>query len=269
MKKSFLWGGLAAGMAHEINNPLAGVTQTAEVLTNRLTKIDMPANKKSAEQVGIQMEQIFAFMEKRNVPHMLEIIRTSGQRVSDIINNMLSFSRKSQLVFDAHRIEELIETVLEMAGSDFSHKTGYDFRKIKIEKSYEKNVPAIACDDVKIQQVLLNILRNSAQAMQRVTNKTPIIRICLSSRPDTGMICLSIKDNGPGMDKATTKKIFEPFFSTKPKGEGTGLGLSVSYFIITQIHGGTIDVQSEKGRGTCFEICLPIQQLSSSDNRRD
>ena len=111
----------------------------------------------------------------------------------------------------------------------------------------------IACEGSKIQQVLLNILRNGSQAMQQnmeLDNKTKLKFILrLQKEPDTSMLRIEIEDNGPGMDKATQKRIFEPFFTTKPIGVGTGLGLSVSYFIIEN-HKGTLTVSSDPGKGT-------------------
>ena len=116
----------------------------------------------------------------------------------------------------------------------------------------------LRCEGAKIQQVLLNILRNGAQAMQIAETESPrfIIRIYKKGTPE--MLCIEISDNGPGMDETTKSKVFDPFFTTKPVGVGTGLGLSVSYFIITENHRGTLTVLSEPGEGANFIIQLPI-----------
>lgn len=119
----------------------------------------------------------------------------------------------------------------------------------------------IPCEGGKIQQVLLNILRNGAQAMQDQDaddGYTPCFILRLAK--EKNMLRIEIEDNGAGMDDAIQSRIFEPFFTTKPVGVGTGLGLSVSYFIITQNHGGTLDVVSSPGKGSTFIIRLPLER---------
>ncbi len=253
-------GGLAAGMAHEINNPLAGMIQTASVMANRLTQDTMPANLAAAAKAGTTMETIRAFMETREIPRMITAIKESGSRVAEIVSNMLSFARKG----DTHRypqdMAELMDKTLELAATDYDLKKKYDFRQIKIVKEYQENLPKVLCEGSKIQQVLLNILTNGAQAMQERKKKNGerqrfVLRLSFEKKKN--IVRIEIKDNGPGMVDATRKRVFEPFFTTKPEGEGTGLGLSVSYFIITENHGGTMEVESEPGKGTTFVICLP------------
>ncbi len=249
-------GGLAAGMAHEINNPLAGMLQTADVMAGRLTKPDIPANRIAAEKAGTSMAAIRAFMEDRGIPRMIETIRISGRRASKIVENMLSFARKSSAGALPEYLEELIDTTLALATTDYDLKKKYDFKKIRIRKEYEKDLPPVPCEGSKIQQVLLNILQNGAHAMQ--TGETAIPTFVLRTRHEADMVCIEIEDNGPGMDEETRKRVFEPFFTTKPVGVGTGLGLSVSYFIITENHDGQMTVDSGLGRGTTFTIRLPL-----------
>ncbi|WP_321417149.1 ATP-binding protein [uncultured Desulfobacter sp.] len=254
-------GGLAAGMAHEINNPLAAMIQTANVVKLRLENLEIRANLKAAEEVGITVDQISAFMEKRSILRMLDAINESGQRVAGIVGNMLSFARKSESAFSSHHPAQLIDKVLELAATDYNLKKKYDFKTIKIIKEYEKNLPMVPCEAAKIQQVLLNILRNGAQAMQSqdmADNDPPCFILKIAE--EKNMLRIEIQDNGPGMDEATQSRIFEPFFTTKPVGKGTGLGLSVSYFIITQNHRGTLDVESSLKKGSNFIIRLPLER---------
>lgn len=256
-------GGLAAGMAHEINNPLAGMIQNANVMQSRLQNLDLPANLNAAKETGVSMESIKAFMEKRNILKMVDAISESGRRVAEIVDNMLSFARKTNSTFSTHDPVQLMDQILEIAAADYDLKKQYDFKTIQIIKKYEKNLPTIACEGAKIQQVLLNILRNGAHAMQAQQN-TKGIRPCfilrLSREDDSNMLKIEIQDNGPGMEKGTQHRIFEPFFTTKPVGIGTGLGLSVSYFIVTQNHKGKMDVISAPGKGSTFIIRLPLEQ---------
>jgi PAS domain S-box-containing protein len=275
-------GGLAAGMAHEINNPLAGMIQTAEVLSIRLEK-DLPANLLAAGDAGTTMDSIRAFMDSRNVPIMLERIRESGSRAAQIVLNMLSFSRKSDSFFSARNLAELLDQSVDLAGSDYDLKKKYDFRRILIVREYEDNLPLVPCESGRILQVLLNILRNGAEAMHGVMEKDGVMAkggvmekyeggrmkdeikkprfiLRLTHEPESGMVRIEIEDNGPGMDESTRKRIFEPFFTTKPTDQGTGLGLSVSYFIITENHGGKMAVESTPGSASKFIIHLPIER---------
>jgi PAS domain S-box-containing protein len=253
-------GGLAAGMAHEINNPLAGMMQSANVMKNRLERIDMPANLRVAEALGISMGDIKVFMEKREIFRMLDAIQESGARAAEIVSNMLSFARKSDTSTSSHYPDQLMDESLELAATDYDLKKQYDFKSIEIIKEYAQDLPMLLCEGAKIQQVLLNILRNGAQAMQTAKTQSPRFIIRIYKKEVPGMVFMEIDDNGPGMDDATKSKVFDPFFTTKPVGVGTGLGLSVSYFIITENHKGTLTVLSEPEKGTNFIIGLPVQK---------
>ena len=255
-------GGLAAGMAHEINNPLAGILQNAQVMRNRLYG-DLPKNREVADGCGIRMEAIQAYMAQRNIPEMLDSIMTSGQRAAKIVENMLSFSRKSETMHSLHDAVRLLEATLELAGNDYDLKKGFDFRRIKIVREYDPGFPRIPCEAGKMQQVFLNILKNGAQAMAGNPGDRPP-QFILRAYADGETACLEIEDNGPGMPEAVRKRIFEPFFTTKPVGIGTGLGLSVSYFIITENHGGTLYALATQGGGTRFVIRLPIDGDASA-----
>jgi len=261
-------GGLAAGMAHEINNPLAGMMQTASVMSRRLTDIEMSANRKAAEKIDIKMDDIKAFMDKRDILRMVKTIEESGQRVARIVENMLSFARKSEDSVSSHNPAELCDKILELAATDYDLKKQYDFKAIKILKEYEDNLPMVPCEGGKIQQVVLNILGNGAQAMQEVLEKNneykPMFTLRLFREKKANMLCIEIEDNGPGMDEKIRKRIFEPFFTTKPVGVGTGLGLSVSYFIITKNHSGEMSVESTPGSGAKFVIRLPLEEKNSN-----
>ena len=250
-------GGLAAGMAHEINNPLAGILQSAQVVLDRISS-DLQTNQDVAMDCGTEFENIKEYVKKREVKSMVEAIRLSGQRAAKIVDNMLSFSRKSVSDFMPHSLKDLLDQTLELASNEYDLRKKYDFRQIEIERKYELTLPPVNCEKTKIQQVILNVLKNGAQAMAEddTTNKKP--RFVIRTLLDNKMARIDIEDNGPGMDHATRKRVFEPFFSTKDVGIGTGLGLSVSYFIITENHGGSMAVESTPGKGTKFVIRLPF-----------
>jgi PAS domain S-box-containing protein len=252
-------GGLAAGIAHEINNPLAGMMQSAIVMKSRLESTNMPANLQVAEELGIKMENIRAFMDKRDIFRMIDAINDAGSRAAEIVNTMLSFARKSDAGdISFHYPNKLMDEILELAATDYDLKKKYDFKSIEIIKQYDEKLPMLPCEGARIQQVLLNILRNGAQAMHTAKTKFPRFIIRIYKADESNMVCMEIEDNGPGMDEETRSKVFDPFFTTKPVGIGTGLGLSVSYFIITRNHKGKMDVISEPGNGATFIIKLPV-----------
>ncbi len=259
-------GGLAAGMAHEINNPLAGMVQNAEVVLNRVSP-DLPANQRVAEECGTNMETIQAYAQKRAITTMLESIRTSGMRAAKIVNNMLSFSRKSEEHFALYDLADLLDKTVELAANDYDLKKKYDFRQIQIVREYEAAMPQVRCEASKIQQVFLNLLKNGAQAMSEERrllghDKEPP-RFVLRVYAKRQKARIEVEDNGPGMDEATSKRVFEPFFTTKGVGVGTGLGLSVSYFIVTENHRGRMDLESTLGKGTTFIIELPLDATTT------
>jgi len=255
-------GGLAAGMAHEINNPLAGILQNIQVLRNRISTT-IPRNDIVARECGISMESIELYMTKRGIFEMVEAIIQSGRRAAKIVDNMLSFSRKGASRFTPCLLSELLDKTVELASNDYDLKKKYDFRRIIIRREYEENLAPVWCESSKIQQVLFNLLKNGAEAMTDkvvgLTNHPDYQpQFTFRLKTDGDMQRLEVEDNGLGMDETIRKRIFEPFFTTKDVGLGTGLGLSVSYFIITENHGGTLNVESEPGKGTAFIIRLPM-----------
>ncbi|MCB1820284.1 MAG: PAS domain S-box protein [Candidatus Competibacteraceae bacterium] len=248
-------GGLAAGMAHEINNPLGAILQGSQ---NILRRIDpaMPQNRAAAAAIGINLDRLNRYLEQRRVLHFLEGIREAGARAAKIVADMLSFSRRSESRFAPVDVEDLLETVLRLAASDYDLKKKYDFKRITIERDFDPCLRAVYCDKTEIEQVILNLLKNAAQAMAEDGALSPTILLRTRYEPPYALI--EVVDNGPGMDEKTLKRIFEPFFTTKEVGAGTGLGLSVSYFIVTEQHRGRLVVTSKPGQGACFSIRLPL-----------
>ncbi|UZP67163.1 PAS domain S-box protein [Desulfovibrio mangrovi] len=253
-------GGLAAGMAHEINNPLGAILQGAQNIERRLSPA-LEGNRKAAEEAGCSLESISGYMESRKILTMLKGIRDAGERAARIVQNMLNFARKSSSERSQHNLAELVDRTVEMARSDYDLKKSYDIKKVAIETDHEVGLPPIPCISTELEQVLLNLIKNAAQAMAMSGTENPVIRI--SSRKDGDWAVLTVADNGPGMPEATRKRAFEPFFTTKAPGIGTGLGLSVSYFIITENHEGSITVDSTSGQGTSFTIRLPLDSAQT------
>jgi PAS domain S-box-containing protein len=249
-------GGLAAGMAHEINNPLGGILQSAQVMRRRVTD-ELPENRRQAEELGCTMDVIHGYLDKRGVLSMLEGITDSAQRAARIVRGMLEFSRRGESPFEPVDLRKVMEKALELCSKDYDLKKHRDFRKIRIERHFDPGLAPVSCSATQIEQVFMNLLRNAGQAMaDNPEDRIPIISLAI--RREDGHALISVEDNGPGLTESARKRIFEPFYTTKPPGMGTGLGLSVSYFIITQNHGGSMTVRSEPGQWTRITVLLPF-----------
>ncbi len=260
-EKMMTVGGLAAGMAHEINNPLSGILQSCQNINRRISP-ELPANRVTAESLGQPLEGIRAYMIERGILDFVEGIRDAAERASRIVADMLTFSRRSGTELVPVALDEMLDAVVRLAGSDYDLKKKYDFRQIEIVRDYDPELEAVPCNQTEIEQVVLNLIKNAAQAMVEADSK--LRRITLRTRRDDGFACVEVEDTGPGMDEDTRRRAFDPFFTTKPAGSGTGLGLSVSYFIVTEQHRGAMSVSSKPGEGTCFLVQLPLQKETSA-----
>jgi PAS domain S-box-containing protein len=255
-EKMLSLGGLAAGMAHEINNPLGIILQGSQNVLRRLSPA-IPHNHQAAEKLGLTLEQINSYLEERCIRQFVEDIQEAGARAADIISDMLAFSRRGDQRFTPVNMDEVLDRVIRLAGSDYDLKKRYHFKRIQIQRSYDHDLGPVPCDRTEIEQVLLNLVKNSAQAMAEANTTAPLIT--LHSWQEKNQACIEVVDNGPGMDEETCKRVFDPFFTTKEIGQGTGLGLSVSYFIVTEQHKGTLSVDSRPNQGARFTLRLPLQ----------
>jgi PAS domain S-box-containing protein len=255
-------GGLAAGMAHEINNPLSIIMQSAQNVLRRLSD-DLPANRSTADELGLNLATLEQYLEARGIVGFMQGIVEAGNRASRIVSDMLAFSRRSVSEFLPNRLDTMLETVVRLADSDYDLKKKYDFRQIEVVREYDPLLGEVMCDRPQIEQVFLNLIKNAAHAMASLPPNAPR-RIILRTRCDGNYARVEVEDNGPGMDEVTRKRAFEPFYTTKEVGIGTGLGLSVSYFIITDQHKGTMSVSSHLGEGCRFVIRLPIMGAASA-----
>lgn len=259
-------GGLAAGMAHEINNPLGGILQGVQNILRRLSP-ELPANNKIAAAHGCKLEDLRAYLEDRKILRMLEGIRDSGERAANIVSSMLNFSRQSESHKAPTDLSTLLAKTISLAETDYDFKAAVKKAYIDIVSEFEPNIPEVPCTHTEIQQVVLSMIRNAAQAIAAQPKRNDNAKITLRLHATDTHAVIEIEDTGPGLPPEDEQRIFEPFYTTHEPGKGTGLGLSVSYFIITQNHGGEVEVESTPGKGTRFIISLPFTETSRRTDR--
>lgn len=255
-------GGLAAGMAHEINNPLSAIIQGVQNIERRLSP-DMPQNQEAAQEFNINLIDMNHYLEQRRILHFLANIRSAGQRAAHIVTNMLQFSRQTNRNLSPESVSDLVTQAIEIVSSEQFLKLGESGPALDIIKNIEESSERVKCVRQEIEQVIINLMKNGAQAIEQRARKTTAGfqgRLQVRVQYDKQFCHIQVEDNGIGMDSDIKKRVFEPFFTTKDVGVGTGLGLSVSYFIITSHHNGTLEVSSTPGEGTTFSISLPLSK---------
>lgn len=258
-EKMLSLGELAAGLAHEINNPLAGVLNNVQNIIRRISP-GLPANYQTAENLNVNVELIHTYLDQRGVFGFIEKIQEAGERAAQIVTNMLEFSRNNNQTHSPTNMAELIEHSLQLAKNNFELDTLEGVEIPKLVLKIDEDLPKVPCNSSEIQQVLLNLFSNAAQSFQSNEYGAPLEpEIACHLFCTKKHLIVEVSDNGPGMTSDVRKHIFEPFYTTKDVGKGTGLGLSVSYFIVTEHHKGSIEVESEPGRGTLFRIMLPLK----------
>lgn len=213
-------GLLAAGVAHEVNTPLAGISSYSQMLMQQIPETD-PRRQ------------------------LLEKIHRQTSRASSIVNNLLNFSRVSDSRYTPVDLNRVIDDTIQLLEAQLRNT------EIEVVRRYADDLPLAPGDAPKLQQVLMNLILNARDAMPRGG------RLEISTESDDDAVVINIRDTGLGIAPEHLAKIYDPFFTTKQIGKGTGLGLAVSYGIIRD-HGGHITVESKLGEGTFFQITLPL-----------
>jgi len=249
-------GGMAAGMAHEINNPLAGIIQGLQIVSMRID-VENKENQIEAEDLGIDLHSMNEYLGRRKVLMFLDGAVEAAGKAASVIRNMLTFSRKADSELAPTDIVNLLEEAILLGASDYDMKKRFDFKFVDIKRDYSEDLPLVSCCYSEIEQVILNLFKNAVQAMETVDLEGYSPELKLRVFSDSEFVSIEVSDNGPGITDVVMARMFEPFYTTKPVGSGTGLGLSVSYMIITQNHNGVFDVESDEGKGTTFSIKLP------------
>jgi len=251
-------GEMAAGMAHEINNPLGVILQSLQNVERRLSASFLK-NNPVAEQCGLHLDALERYMDKRGISNALKDIREAGVRAINIIKNTLELSRKETSFYEPCDMVSLAEDMITIAQNDFDVSSDFDIKKVRITLNHGPGPIYVSCSRPQIGQVFLNLVKNAVQALGSVKKPQFAPSLCITLSEDENTFYAEFADNGPGIPENIQNRIFEPFFTTKQPGKGTGLGLSVSFLIVTSNHGGTMTVESEPGGGARFFVALPKQ----------
>jgi len=226
-------GKLSASVVHEINNPISGILSLV-MLMNRIMG-------------GGTLEQ----KDVEQFRQYLTLMETETRRISRIVSNLLAFSRHSKMEFGSVKLNQLIEKTL------FLNANLLKLHSVAVEENLDSDLPDLTGSEDRLQQVFMNLVSNAAEAMEAGRGDR-VLSIGTKHLREKECVSVFFADTGVGIPQENLSKLFEPFFSTKKKGKGVGLGLSVAYGII-QEHGGSIHVQSEEGRGTTFTLELPLK----------
>jgi len=232
-------GELAAGIAHEINNPVAIMVEEAGWIEDLLDEEDLQASENLGE-----------------FKRALKQIKTQGVRCKEITHKLLSFARKTDPKLKMVSLNDLLE---EVAGlSEQSAK----YSNVKINKHLTPDLPVISVSPSEMQQVLLNLINNAIDAMDSKGGQLNI-----TTRMENDYVVVDVADTGHGIPKADLQRIFNPFYTTKPVGKGTGLGLSICYGIVKKM-GGEITVNSAVGLGTTFHVWIPVSEQEAAGSEQ-
>jgi signal transduction histidine kinase len=250
-------GQLTAGIAHEINNPVNYINAGIDSLTTNVREIDQIMDlyqrltkdnfDRQSELIRAEEEKIDVEETRKEIRNLLQSVRNGAERTTEIVKGLRTFSRLDENEIKPADIHEGIDLTLVMLHNKYKHH-------VKIIKQYGE-LPMVDCYPGKLNQVFMNILSNGIEA---ITEKGTITIKTWEDKPEKNVF-ISIKDDGEGMSESTLKNIFNPFFTTKEVGKGTGMGLSISHGIIEQ-HKGKIEVKSKPGEGAEFIIFLPVKQ---------
>ncbi len=262
-------GQLVGGIAHEINNPANFIHGNLEYTKNylqdllNLVELYQTEYPNPTEVIAEEIENVELEFIKEDLPNILSSMQTGSERIREIVKSLRTFSRLGEADYKKVDIHESIESTLMIIQSRL--KANPERCEITVVKNYDK-LPLVECYAGQLNQVFLNLLFNAIDVLEEKiekTNDSPFLvpQISISTKLlNSQRIAICIADNGLGMTEKVRKQIFNPFFTTKPVGKGTGLGLAVSYQVVVDKHHGELNCFSTPGEGTEFVIMIPVSQ---------
>ncbi|MBE9205249.1 PAS domain S-box protein [Nostoc sp. LEGE 06077] len=257
-------GQLVAGVAHEINNPvnfIHGNLTHLEEHTQDLLQVINLCQSMNLSEFPTLLEEIDLDYIQQDLPKILHSMKIGTQRIRQIVLSLRTFSRMDEAEFKEVDIHEGIDSTLMILQHRLKVKP--EFPEIQVMRDYAA-LPLVECYAGQLNQVLMNILTNAIDALEMGVGKGELAKITIrTSVINSDWVKIAIADNGIGMSEQIQKQIFNPFFTTKPVGKGTGMGMSISYQIITEKHAGKLECYSQPGQGTEFAITIPIRQSNS------
>jgi len=231
-------GKMAAVLAHEINNPLSGILTYAKLLRKWIDREESERQKAAGGQPGVR--------RYREICDSLDLIAGESRRCGDLVRNLLTFSRATPMNLQATDLNQVIDRSLRLV----QHQL--DLASIQVQLQLDPNLPQVLCDAAQIEQVILALVMNALDALPQGGN----LWLTTSFSREHNCVRIVVRDDGSGIAPEILPHLFEPFLTTKEKGRGVGLGLAISHSILER-HSGSIEVESEVGRGTTFTVTLP------------
>lgn len=261
---------MVAGVAHEVNTPLGYVRSNLDLIGDNLSRYDelvastfalkalMADDAANHDDVEAALsttldisDDIVNDQVADDLNGLIDDAKFGVEQISELVVNLRDFSRLDQAKVKEININDCVQSSLTIARNNIKY--------LEVTTDLQATTP-ISCNPSQINQVLLNLFNNAAQAMPEQHQG----KIHVKTYESTDDVFVDVADNGTGMPPEVIAKIFEPFFTTKAAGEGTGLGLAISTQIMEQ-HGGTLSVESEVGKGTCFTLRLPKQRAATQN----
>jgi len=252
--------GLAAGIAHEVNNPLSAIINGVQNISRRLS-LARPANQETAKALSVDLAKVNEYLEQREITFFLESIEEGALRASNIVSNMLKFSISDTHSTEPYDINLLLKQAITFVEKDYILNNPSSFTDIKTELKLDSTLPQVKVLPMQLQQVFVNLLRNAEQAISARELEADAKyqgKITIETKIEDSVVTVVVADNGCGMSDKVLKKVFDPYFSTRQKAGGHGLGLSTVYRIIKSLLGGEIEVRSAVNVGTAFIISLKL-----------
>lgn len=242
-------GRLSAGIVHEINTPIGSILSNNETVRRSLNTVRTLLT--TASEQG-QPPPAKALTVLETLASLIDVDRIACERIYEVIRSLKTFARVNESDLRTVNIHEILNNTLKLSGCVFR-------RRVNVVTDFSEDVPEVECYPGLLNQVFLNLVVNGAQAI--VGDGT----LTITTRPENGNVHVSIADTGTGIPPEVRSRIFAAGFTTKPLGEGTGLGLTITREIVEDTHGGKISFETEMGVGTTFHVTIPIRQPRSEE----